>query len=451
VPVKGTAIDSAFSARVQEQALAMMLLELYWGDETTWLGEYITPSLEAVRAFNLVTQGNNIYSDSLVRRVVKADSNWILPVSSWLGNGGLSDSALDAMYSRPGRTERDRLLIEVRKGWSYNDTERQFEVFRQLYRGWPSFWLTMYARFAVATHRPQIALDAIARDDSSRSRRKLPRHGYNPIATIALHQLGRYREQLAMARAIREEPTEVYGGGAVYRAWLWQNLEIQGNAGLGDVAGVRRVVAQLESRPVRDWPWLFSEQIEDLGLVAALELMAHGKAAEGEAMLDSSLPAMKRLREGAHDFSLAENEVWALEWTGHLEEAERLAKMLLGELRAWGPELLGSLGNIAARQGRREEALGYSRQLADSAARYLTARDTPTDIVPAGVRARYLYYQATIAARLGEREEAVQLLKEARRAAADLVPGHFPWMHIDPDLASLRGYPPFDALLAPKD
>jgi tetratricopeptide (TPR) repeat protein len=160
---------------------------------------------------------------------------------------------------------------------------------------------------------------------------------------------------------------------------------------------------------------------------------------------------MRRLREEAHDFSSAENEVWALEWTGQLEEAERLAKSLLGELRAWGPELLGSLGKIAARQGQREEALAYSRQLADSAAHYLNVREmVPSIIVPSGVRARYLYYQATIAARLGDREEAVRLLKEARSAYGDFVPGFFPWMHIDPDLASLRGYPPFEELLKPK-
>jgi tetratricopeptide (TPR) repeat protein len=460
VPVQGTAIDSAFSARVQEQALAMLLLEFYWGDETTWLGEYITPSLEAVRAFNLATQGNNIYSDSLVGQVVRADSNWILPVSSWLGSGGLSDSALDAMFRRPGLTERDRLLNEVRRGWSYNDPERQFEVFRQLYRGWPSFWVTMYGRLAVATHRPQLALDAYAREDSVRSRRKQPPREHSPSATIALHHLGRYREQLTVARAVREAPAEVYGSDAGYRAGLWQALEIQGYAGLGDVDGVRRVVADLETRSWRDWPWLLEEQTEDLGLAAALELMAHGRVAEGQAMLSSSLPAMRRRREEAQDFSLAENEVWALEWTGQLEEAERLAKTALGladrflgvEVRAWAPEMLGSLGKIAARQGRREEALTYSRQLADSAAHYLNVRDLLLSLItPSSVRARYIFYQATIAARLGDKEEAVRLLKEARRAYADLVPGHFQWMHIDPDLASLRGSPPFEALLAPKD
>jgi hypothetical protein len=51
-----------------------------------------------------------------------------------------------------------------------------------------------------------------------------------------------------------------------------------------------------------------------------------------------------------------------------------------------------------------------------------------------------------MAARRGEREAAVRLL---RRAFADGLP-YEPFVHADPHLAPLRGTREFDALLAPK-
>jgi GNAT superfamily N-acetyltransferase len=131
------------------------------------------------------------------------------------------------------------------------------------------------------------------------------------------------------------------------------------------------------------------------------------------------------------------NEVWVLAWTDQLEQARTVALEGLPTQRspADSAYLLGQLGCLAARQGRREEALRYSTQLAELSRRpYMYG-------LPA-------YHRAKIAARLGEREVAVRLLQEARMA------GHSNalhwWMHRDPDLASLRGYPPFEQLLKPK-
>ena len=449
VPVRGAASDSTFGARVQEQALVMLLLELYWGDQTTWLGEYITPSLEAVRAFHRVNEDKG---DEARERAGRADTNWIVLSLNWL-----PDSAVAALARRPGLTERDRLAIEAKLGWGYGDADRHFEVIRQLYRGWPSYWRVMYLRLSVETHRPQAALDAI-RTDSSHSTRALAVAAWSRFEDylwrkFALHHVGKYQEQVQLAALVRQNPPQAWPdmmGPQESQAAIWQDLAIQGYAGLGQVDSVRRVVAELGKRSRNAGPWLSSEQTEDLGLSAALELMAHGHAAEGEAMLASALPALQRLREEERAAgtvpTMVENEVWTLEWTGELDQARALAEQILRERGfRWVPEMMGSLGKIAARQGRRADALAVSRALADSVT-VLRERKNPSK------SGRYLYCRAMIAARLGDREEAVRLLKDARAADASVWgPAHFIWMHKDPDLASLRGYPPFEALLAPKN
>jgi hypothetical protein len=456
VPVRDTALDGGFSARVQEQALAMLLLELYWGDQTTWLGEYIPSSLEAVRAFHRSFE--DPFSGGARERAARADTNWIVPYSDWVGSrsdftGAQQDSALAALARRPGLTERDLLVIEAILGANSGDPDRLFEMVGRLYRGWPSNWHVWYLKTSVDTHRPQAALDAISADSSHSVRSPRTRFEDYLWQKFALHHLGRYQEQLQLAATLREAPPQAWAdmmGPQESQAAIWQDLQIQGYAGLGQVDSVRRVVAELGKRSRRAGAWLSSEQTEDLGLYGALELMTHGHAAEGEAMLASSLPALQRLREeelaAGTVPTMMENEVWTLEWTGELDQARALAEQILREqLIGHIPEMMGSLGRIAARQGRRADALAISRVLADSVS---VLRDRK-DIMRLG---RWLYSRATIAARLGDREEAVRLLKDARAAGGTVWgPAHFIWMHKDPDLASLRGYPPFEALLAPKD
>ena len=449
VLVTGTTIDSALSARLQEQALAMLLLELYWGDQTSWLGEYITPSLEAVRAFNRRSaEGEDA---ELLARAARADSMWITPLSEWIAGRQeftlqQRDSTLEALSRRPGLTDRDRITIQERRP-VFGDPERYFEIVQRLYPSWPSYWLLAFERAALQTGRPQAALEAASRADSLPAlRRRLI--WVNIERMRALHQLGRFEEQVALAKKLRTQDIPGFSATASTRenqVALFQDLEIQGRAGLGDVEGVRRVVAQLEGRTYNSGSFLTTDLVEDLDLSAALELMAHGHATEGEAMLAASLPALRELREQQGNLDRMEDEVWTLEWTGRLEEARHLAEELIRTESAVGhiPELIGSLGKIAARQGRRAEALGWSRQLADSSE---SARRSGEE----HKLSRYLYNQAAIAARLGERAEALRLLQDARSAFPLWSPAAYWWVHKDPDFTSLRGYAPFDEYLKPK-
>ncbi len=95
--------------------------------------------------------------------------------------------------------------------------------------------------------------------------------------------------------------------------------------------------------------------------------------------------------------------------------------------------LLVAIGTIAARTGDPDTALSVSRSLTDL--------DGPHRFGEAA------YGRACIASLLGDREEAVTLLRES--LAQGLKFRSF--VHRDPDLEPLRGYAPFEDLLRPKD
>jgi TolB-like protein len=119
---------------------------------------------------------------------------------------------------------------------------------------------------------------------------------------------------------------------------------------------------------------------------------------------------------------------WALCVAERWDEARRayqqLAQQEPGEIR-W----LGALGFLAARRGDRGEALRISEQLRVAKGAYLLGQNTR--------------WRAGIAAWLGEKDRAVELL---RAAFAEGV-WHDRAVHQDLDLAPLRGYPPFEELI----
>jgi hypothetical protein len=94
--------------------------------------------------------------------------------------------------------------------------------------------------------------------------------------------------------------------------------------------------------------------------------------------------------------------------------------------------LLGSSGAIAARRGDRANARRISEQLASTTRAHLFGYHT--------------YLRACIASLLGEREQAVALLREA---FAQGLPFGID-LHRDPDLEPLNDYPPYSDLVRPR-
>jgi len=167
----------------------------------------------------------------------------------------------------------------------------------------------------------------------------------------------------------------------------------------------------------------------------ALDLAAHGDSAAAGIALARTLawlesrPAAERTTED-HRFERALTHYAA----GHADSA----RTITAELSRSHPRdarYAGLLGTLAAQRGDRAEAVRLSGLLA--------ALERPFG------RGEASYWRACIAARLGERDAAVDLLTRALDAGY-VYQVRFLDAHVEPSFATLRGYPRFEMVLRPK-
>jgi tetratricopeptide (TPR) repeat protein len=158
--------------------------------------------------------------------------------------------------------------------------------------------------------------------------------------------------------------------------------------------------------------------------------------------VDSVLQVMESLPpQSGSDPAL--RPIWgALELRAHGHEAnaealfdEAIEQFAARELVAASPEnltYLGFHGATLARLGEREQAL----ELADRAG----------SVTGSDLRGSNIVAQARIAAALGDADEAIRLFQEAFDHGAS----HGVWIHRDPALESIRGNPQFESLMRPR-
>jgi len=164
-------------------------------------------------------------------------------------------------------------------------------------------------------------------------------------------------------------------------------------------------------------------------LAAAEELVAHGHPEAGQQIADR---AVDWLRSRPPQDQRPPDLARALFVAGNWQEAKAQYEALSNQ----NPDdfdYLGYLGVTLARLGDAEGA----RSIADA----LRAIDQPH------VFGRPIYWQASIAAVLGDSEGAISLLREwiSQAFRVDYVA-----LHHDPNFESLREYPPFQEILRPK-
>ena len=198
--------------------------------------------------------------------------------------------------------------------------------------------------------------------------------------------------------------------------------QIRALAGLGRVAEIKKLVEEGFTYP--NQPGI----PEGPMLIAALELRAHRHEDEAMIMLDQLIQ-----RQRGKSDEEKRPDLWHY---GHaLYQARRWleAKAVFEKLVMLRPDIIDFqyyLGCIAARLGNREEAMKISDSLRNLQRPYLFGGHT--------------YCRAAIAAILGEKEAAILLLKES------LLQGHHYEFHTDFNFESLWDYPPFKELIRPK-
>jgi len=275
-------------------------------------------------------------------------------------------------------------------------------------------WIGFMAKLS---NRPQDAVDAYDRFGA-------PPYSGHPLGRVwlhqlcdALHMLGRHERELKeVHRGKARDPIPLELG-----AW-----EVAALAALGRVDPLNRLIDQrLAATPGET-------TAGDVMLIAAAELRAHGHR---QASLDIGARAVTWYRDrlGAEPGK----QEWRAGLVAALRGAERWEEAYdsCRTLSAQTPQdadCRGQLGCLAARLGKRDEAVRISTELQALNGPYLFGAHT--------------YRRACIAALLGEKQKAIELLREAFAEGVAYGTRH----HREIDLEPLWGYPPFKELLKPR-
>jgi len=235
--------------------------------------------------------------------------------------------------------------------------------------------------------------------------------------TNALHMLGNYKQELKEARK----------GQKYYpNNWRFHAYEARALAALGKIGAVRKVVD-------KSLEIVSSERTAGrVMLEAAWELRVQGHMEAYQEITHQSVEWHKdRLQVREVDEEMRHDLAKALYTAEKWDEAQTVFEELMEDYPE-NIEYRGRIGLLAARKGEREKALGISEELESIDRPYLFGE--------------HMYMCARIASLLGEKEQAVVLLRDA--FAQGLLYGAY--LHNEMDFEPLRNYKPFQELLKPK-
>ncbi len=311
---------------------------------------------------------------------------------------------------------RDRMTTEERSSFDYisafrdGDPEAERRAVEEVYRLNPRAWGCRAGYTARKSGRLEDAVERFLAYDSKDPGFALTWFPWRRDLAMAYHLLGRYEEELALARA------EFANFPGDQRLHDYEARALVALGRLEEADSVRRHVANLppqgdpRARPM----WL------------ALELRAHGYEDESVALFER---VITQYVEGEPDNQLFRGRAY------YLAKRWEDADTVFASYRTSNPENVNGMGFhgvILSKLGRREEALLISDQLGQ--------------IERSDLRGANIGWQAQIAAALGDRDAAVRLM----RLAFDNGWARGLNIHWDPSFDSMRGYPPWDALVAPR-
>jgi tetratricopeptide (TPR) repeat protein len=229
--------------------------------------------------------------------------------------------------------------------------------------------------------------------------------------------LGDHKHELKEARRGRKQLPERFS--ILY-------YESRALAALGRTKDLQKLFEESQTLPPQSG---YSTGIVLMG--AGRELRAHGYREDAVQVLSQALqwfesrPEQEKTSVG-NRYKLARTLCFLEKW----DEAKALFEGLHNNVPT-DINYLGYLGAVAARIGDRERALKISKELEDDKQPYLFGNPT--------------FWRARIAALLGDKEGAVNLLRQAIKQGYA-----YSSIHPTEDFESLADYPPYIQLMKPK-
>jgi tetratricopeptide (TPR) repeat protein len=338
---------------------------------------------------------------------------WIASAFSNLGDPARRDSVVGLLTTHRGElSQAERAALDIFRADSRGDLQTAYRIAREANRRRESTeGRLMLGMYAFQTNRPREAVSALRAEPRSGKTRE-GWIGFHATLTGALHILAEYEDEIQAAREARvrfpEDRRPVY----------W---EARALIGLGRIPGAMSVLEEGMSLSSREW------SPGNLLVLTGLQLRSHGHDEDGEQALRRGLAWYREEDRSTDDrFSIAKTCLW-------LGESE-LAGQLFRELETEKPDVLdykGYLGLALASAGLAAEAREIDHRLGSWSDPY--------------AHGRHLFWRAAIAARLEEKDRAVDLLRES---LAQGLP--FPFLFENEDLRPLWGYPSFERLLEPR-
>ena len=259
--------------------------------------------------------------------------------------------------------------------------------------------------------------------------------GARSNVNVALHLLGRHDEE----RQSADEAARRFPG-----AHLSYDMVLKASAAQGDTSTVERLADEVGSLPVGG-----TVHPDLLLLEAALETRRHGHPASARRLADRLVLFLDGVPEGQRNAGYWQTRAEAFyaltRWPEVLAAVDsadaRLRSLSRGDRvarsYAFGVSaddfLLSVRGRVAARQGRVAEAIAAQRMLLGRSGPYLRGFNTR--------------YAAEIAGALGQRDEAMRLLRQSMQQGQMSVDEY---LDARPDFDAFKDYPPFVALFAPR-
>jgi serine/threonine protein kinase/tetratricopeptide (TPR) repeat protein len=410
---------------LQQQAMGVLASLSASFDEMTskLLGLGMKPP--TYEAYQEYLEGDNAYyrgerkkAIEYYSRAIDLDPDFVVP-KIWIGwcYSNLGQFAKLETLVRELDKSRDKLIPTYRHTLDYfaarlrGDNEEMYNAYCQVAiarEGTKSGYIV--ANCANRINRPKEAVDILKKLDPERDRIRRWVYFWG-IWTTAYHMLGNHKQELKQARRGRKYHPE---------SLVALRYEMRALAALGRIDEVHKLIDESLTLPPPEHEGAIWSM-----LGAAEELRVHGYKQESLQVLERAFNWNKN-RPRPSNFVMAPALYLAERW----EEAQELYEALHKK----APDTiayLGYLGCLAARRGDKQEALRISSLLENIDRPYIFGAHT--------------FWRARIASLLGDKENAVRLIREA------LAQGRS-YSALDPvmDFEPLQDYPPFQELIKPK-